>query len=266
MFQLCHGQPAVPLQPCRAAVIQLWPCHPAVVLPPSCAAELIQLPFASPAMQLQSSCDASAHPRHCPPAVPSPHGFPLLQHGTAPGIVPAPRWPPSPPPWSLHPRFTPHPLFARRPLHGASTPPRAPSPPPSPDAGKAHPPRARRPRGTGEPWGAILGGWRGLTGSGGGLTLPSPPGKTCRETPKSRPKPKCSRYRREKQQGGERGWGGGEMVGGLGGSGGLSPLLPLCCRPATATTATTRRDPRPLAGAGAEWGRAQGHPSPNPQR
>ncbi|XP_074891107.1 roundabout homolog 3 [Buteo buteo] len=66
------------------------------------------------------------------------------------------------------------PRLPRRPPHGASTPPRAPSPPPSPDASKAHPPRARRPRGT---------------------------GKTCRETPKSRSKPKCSRYRREKQQG-----------------------------------------------------------------
>ncbi|KAM6234885.1 roundabout homolog 3 [Spheniscus humboldti] len=58
--------------------------------------------------------------------------------------------------------------------HGAGTPPQEPSPPPSPDAGEGHPPRARRPPGT---------------------------GKTRGETPKSRPKPKCSRYRREKQQG-----------------------------------------------------------------
>ncbi|KAM9217008.1 roundabout homolog 3 [Leptosomus discolor] len=61
-----------------------------------------------------------------------------------------------------------------RPPHGTGTPPQAPSPPPSPDASEGHPPQARRPLGT---------------------------GKTRRETPKSHPKPKCSRYRREKQPG-----------------------------------------------------------------
>ncbi|XP_059685521.1 roundabout homolog 3 [Gavia stellata] len=66
------------------------------------------------------------------------------------------------------------PRLPRRPPHGAGTPPRAPSPSLSPDAGEGHPPRARRPPGT---------------------------GKTRGETPKSRPKPKCSRYRREKQPG-----------------------------------------------------------------
>ncbi|XP_072740943.1 roundabout homolog 3 [Ciconia boyciana] len=66
------------------------------------------------------------------------------------------------------------PRLPRRPPHGASTPLRAPSPPPTPDAGEGHPPRARRPPGT---------------------------GKTRGETPKRRPKPKCSRYRQEKQPG-----------------------------------------------------------------
>ncbi|KAM6334352.1 LOW QUALITY PROTEIN: roundabout homolog 3 [Alca torda] len=37
-------------------------------------------------------------------------------------------------------------------------------------------------------------------------------------------------------------------------------------RPATAAAAAAGRDPRPLAGAGAEGGRAQGHPSPAPRR
>lgn len=60
--------------------------------------------------------------------------------------------------------------------------------------------------------------------AGRGLTLPSPPGKTFRETPKSRPKPKCSRYRREKQQGGEQG--GGGNGGGLGGVRGSQPSPP----------------------------------------
>ncbi|XP_037265976.1 LOW QUALITY PROTEIN: roundabout homolog 3 [Falco rusticolus] len=41
----------------------------------------------------------------------------------------------------------------------------------------------------------------GASSAGGVLTLPSPPGKTRGETPKSHPKPKCSRYRREKQLG-----------------------------------------------------------------
>ncbi|XP_054079254.1 roundabout homolog 3 [Rissa tridactyla] len=66
------------------------------------------------------------------------------------------------------------PGLLRRPPHGTGTPPRAPSPLPSPDADEGHPPRAR--------------------------CLPST-GKTRGETPKSRLKPKCSRYHREKQPG-----------------------------------------------------------------
>ncbi|CAM9828183.1 unnamed protein product [Bubo scandiacus] len=66
------------------------------------------------------------------------------------------------------------PRLPRRPPHATSTPPRASSPSPSPDVSEGHPPRAPRPPGT---------------------------GKTRGETPKSRPKPKCSRYRREKQPG-----------------------------------------------------------------
>ncbi|KAM6043177.1 roundabout homolog 3 isoform 3-T3 [Chlamydotis macqueenii] len=63
------------------------------------------------------------------------------------------------------------PRLPRRPHHGTSTPPWAPSPPTlCPDAGEGHPPRARRPPGT---------------------------GKTRGETPKSRLKPNL--YRREKQ-------------------------------------------------------------------
>ncbi|XP_039940845.1 roundabout homolog 3 [Hirundo rustica] len=65
-------------------------------------------------------------------------------------------------------------LLPRRPPHGVSTPPQAPSPSVTPDAGEGHPPRARCPPGT---------------------------GKTRGVTSKSRLKPKCSRYRREKQMG-----------------------------------------------------------------
>ncbi|RMB92078.1 hypothetical protein DUI87_31607 [Hirundo rustica rustica] len=67
-------------------------------------------------------------------------------------------------------------LLPRRPPHGVSTPPQAPSPSVTPDAGEGHPPRARCPPGT---------------------------GKTRGVTSKSRLKPKCSRYRREKQMGDE---------------------------------------------------------------
>ncbi|XP_042656481.1 roundabout homolog 3 [Tyto alba] len=66
------------------------------------------------------------------------------------------------------------PRLPRRPPHGTSTSPRASSPPPSPAVSEGHLPRARRPPGT---------------------------GKTHGETPKSRLKPKCNRYRREKQPG-----------------------------------------------------------------
>ncbi|KAM6400271.1 roundabout homolog 3 [Rhynochetos jubatus] len=76
------------------------------------------------------------------------------------------------------------PRLPRRHPHGTSTPPRAPSPPLSPDVGKGHPPRVRCPPGAGK--------W---------LTLPSPPGKTRGETPKSCLKPKYSRYCWEKQPG-----------------------------------------------------------------
>ncbi|KAM6191116.1 roundabout homolog 3 [Sarcoramphus papa] len=150
-IQLC-SDPAVQLQPSCAAAIRLSRCYPAVLqlhhCEPAChptpAVQLCplqaQLCSCNPAVTLPSRCDASAHPCHCHPAVPPPHGFPLL----------------------------------RRPPHGASTPLRAPSPPRSPDASEGHPPRARRPPGT---------------------------AKTRGETPKSRPKPKCSRYRREKQPG-----------------------------------------------------------------
>ncbi|XP_061869889.1 roundabout homolog 3 [Colius striatus] len=66
------------------------------------------------------------------------------------------------------------PRLTRRPSYGTSTPPRAPSPSLNPDANQGHPSRAHRLPGT---------------------------GKTREETPKSRPKPKCSRYRCEKQPG-----------------------------------------------------------------
>ncbi|XP_026719365.1 roundabout homolog 3 [Athene cunicularia] len=66
------------------------------------------------------------------------------------------------------------PRLPRRPPHGTITPPRASSPSLSPDVSEGHLPRAHRPTGT---------------------------GKNRGETPKSRPKPKCSRYRREKQPG-----------------------------------------------------------------
>ncbi|XP_068274217.1 roundabout homolog 3 [Nyctibius grandis] len=66
------------------------------------------------------------------------------------------------------------PRLPRRPPHGTGNPPRAPSPAPNPDASEGLPRRAHRSPGTGKPHG---------------------------ETPKSRPKPKCSRYRREKQLG-----------------------------------------------------------------
>ncbi|KAL2295859.1 hypothetical protein Nmel_017384 [Mimus melanotis] len=62
----------------------------------------------------------------------------------------------------------------RRPPHGVSTPAQAPSPSVTPDASEGHPPRARCPPGTGKTRGVIS---------------------------KSRLKPKCSRYRREKQTG-----------------------------------------------------------------
>ncbi|KAM7030204.1 roundabout homolog 3 [Acridotheres tristis] len=65
-------------------------------------------------------------------------------------------------------------LLPRRPPHGVSTPPQAPSPSVTPDASEGHPPRARCPPGTGKTRGVIS---------------------------KSRLKPKCSRYRREKQTG-----------------------------------------------------------------
>ncbi|XP_066059395.1 roundabout homolog 3 [Chamaea fasciata] len=65
-------------------------------------------------------------------------------------------------------------LLPRRHPHGVSTPPQAPSPSVTPDASEGHPPRARCPPGTGKTRGVIS---------------------------KSRPKPKCSRYRREKQMG-----------------------------------------------------------------
>ncbi|XP_065507964.1 roundabout homolog 3 [Caloenas nicobarica] len=66
------------------------------------------------------------------------------------------------------------PRLPRPPLHGTSTPPRAPSTPASPDATEGHQPQPRCPTGT---------------------------GKIRRETPKSRPKVKCSRYHWEKQPG-----------------------------------------------------------------
>ncbi|XP_053819431.1 roundabout homolog 3 [Vidua chalybeata] len=65
-------------------------------------------------------------------------------------------------------------LLPRRPPHGVSTPPQAPSPSVTPDASEGHPPRALCPPGTGKTRGVIS---------------------------KSRLKPKCSRYRREKQMG-----------------------------------------------------------------
>ncbi|XP_064253699.1 roundabout homolog 3 [Passer domesticus] len=65
-------------------------------------------------------------------------------------------------------------LLPRRPPHGVSTPPQAPSPSVTPDASEGHPPRALCPPGTGKTRGVIS---------------------------KSRLKPKCSRYRREKQTG-----------------------------------------------------------------
>lgn len=183
-MQLCSGHAAM-IHPRpwhdNPAVTQLWSSHPAV--PPR-----------------SSSCGPALQPTHAIAIQLCHHGFLQLWHGTG-WVVPAPWWPPSPPiqlppPW-LHPHF----LFARRPPHGTGTPPRAPSPPPSPDAGKGHPNCVHHPARTGEPWGAILGGW--WPPAGWGLTLPSPPGKTRGETPKSRPKPKCSRYHREKQPGGE---------------------------------------------------------------
>ncbi|KAJ7410204.1 Roundabout 3 [Pitangus sulphuratus] len=64
----------------------------------------------------------------------------------------------------------------RRPPHSADTPPQAPSPAATPDASEGPPPRARCPLGTGKQRGAA---------------------------PKSRLKPKCSRYCREKQAGDE---------------------------------------------------------------
>lgn len=94
----------------------------------------------------------------------------------------------------------------------------------------------------------------GLTGYWGGwadAAIPTPhPGKTRGVISKSRLKPKCSRYRREKQMGGE--W--EEKIGSSGGSGELSPLFPLCRRAAAAAAAAARRDPRPLSGAGAKRG------------
>ncbi|XP_063273830.1 roundabout homolog 3 [Prinia subflava] len=65
-------------------------------------------------------------------------------------------------------------LLPRRHPQGVSTPPQAPSPSVTPDASEGRPPRARCPPGTGKTRGAIS---------------------------KSRLKPKCSRYRREKQMG-----------------------------------------------------------------
>ncbi|XP_077644203.1 roundabout homolog 3-like [Lonchura striata] len=65
-------------------------------------------------------------------------------------------------------------LLPRRPPHGVSTPPQAPSPSVTPDASEGHPPRALCPPGTGKTRGVIS---------------------------KSRLKPKCSRYRREKRMG-----------------------------------------------------------------
>ncbi|XP_031989513.1 roundabout homolog 3 isoform X2 [Corvus moneduloides] len=65
-------------------------------------------------------------------------------------------------------------LLPRRTPHGVSTPSQAPSPSVTPDASEGHPPRARCPPGTGKTRGVIS---------------------------KSRLKPKCSRYRREKQMG-----------------------------------------------------------------
>ncbi|KAJ7413195.1 Roundabout 2 [Willisornis vidua] len=64
----------------------------------------------------------------------------------------------------------------RRPPHNTSTPPQAPSPPVTPNASEGYPPRVRCPPDTGKPRSA---------------------------TPKSRLKPKCSRYCREKQTGDE---------------------------------------------------------------
>jgi len=164
---LCHRtHPAVLGKPRCAAAVQLWPRHPAATLQPTHAIT-IQLCHHHHAAQGGSS---RYHTGHRAP----------------------------------HPRFTPHPFFARRPPHGAGTLLRAPSPLPSPDAGEGHLPRAHRHPGTGEPREGHFGWVRGSLAWGwGALMLPSTPGKTHGETPKSRPKPKCGRYRREKQPGGE---------------------------------------------------------------
>lgn len=91
----------------------------------------------------------------------------------------------------------------------------------------------------------------GLSGCGGAdAAIPTSPGKTRGAISKSRLKPKSSRYRREKQTGGE--WEG--KTGSSGGSGELNPALPLCRRAAAAAAAAARRDPRALCGAGAERG------------
>ncbi|NXK44421.1 ROBO3 protein, partial [Chauna torquata] len=102
---------------------------------------------------------------------------------------------------SLH-RFD-SPRLPRRPPCGAGPPPSPPLSPRRPDTSEGHIPRAHHPYGTGELWGASAGAG-GVSPSGGSSDVPLLPGKTRPETPKSRPKPKGSRYRQEPQLGGEK--------------------------------------------------------------